>query len=62
VILDVTVEKSGEVSKVTAVKGPEALRDSAVTAVRQWRYEPSDLGATRMTITVRYVLDKDEKP
>jgi len=61
VILDVTVEKSGEVSKVTAVKGPEALRDSAVTAVRQWRYEPSDLGATRMTITVRYVLDKDEK-
>jgi len=62
VILDVTVERSGEVSKVTAVKGPEALRDSAVTAVRQWRYEPSDLGATRMTITVRYVLDKDEKP
>lgn len=59
VILDVTVEKSGEVSKVTALKGPEALRDSAVAAVRQWRYEPSDLGATRMTITVRYMLDKD---
>jgi len=64
VVLDVTVEKTGEVSRVSPVKGPEALRESAMSAVRQWRYEPSGLGATRMTITVRYTLDeKDtEKP
>ena len=56
--------KTGEVSRVSPVKGPEALRESAMSAVRQWRYEPSGLGATRMTITVRYTLDeKDtEKP
>ena len=30
----------------------------AVDAVRQWRYEPSDLGPTVATITVRFMLDK----
>jgi TonB family protein len=61
VLLDVKVEKSGEVSSVKVKKGPEALREASVGAVRQWRYEPSELGPTLMTITVRYILDKDEK-
>ena len=60
VLLDVTVEKSGEVSKVSVVKGPEALRDASVAAVRQWRYEPSDVGPVLMTITVRFMLDKSK--
>jgi TonB family protein len=60
VLLDVTIEKTGEVSKVSAVKGPEALREAAVAAVRQWRYEPSDVGPTRATITVRFMLAKDK--
>jgi len=58
VLLDVTIEKTGEVSKVSVVKGPEALREAAAVAVRQWRYEPSDLGPTVATITVRFMLDK----
>jgi TonB family protein len=60
VLLDVTVEKSGEVSKVSVVKGPEALREASVAAVRQWRYEPAALGPTRMTITMRFMLDKSK--
>ena len=60
VLLEITIEKTGEVSSVTAVKGPEALREAAATAVRQWRYEPSDLGPTRATITVRFTLDKSK--
>jgi D-alanyl-D-alanine endopeptidase (penicillin-binding protein 7) len=60
VLLDVTIERSGEVSKVNVVKGPEALREAAVAAVRQWRYEPADVGPTLMTITVRFMLDKDK--
>src|SRR5207245_2944823 len=32
-------------------------RDGAA-AVRQWRYEPSGVGPTRATITVRFILDK----
>ena len=63
VLLDVTIEKSGEVSKVKVVKGPEALREAAAAAVRQWRYEPADVGPTLMTITVRFMLDKgQDKP
>src|SRR5206468_11330023 len=60
VLLEITIEKTGEVSSVTAVKGPEALREAAATAVRQWRYEPSDLRPTRATITVRFTLDKSK--
>jgi bla regulator protein blaR1 len=60
VLLEVKVEKSGEVSSVKAVKGPEVLRDAAASAVRQWRYEPSDDGPTLMTITVRFLLAKDK--
>jgi TonB family protein len=59
VVLDVTIEKSGEVSKVSAVKGPEPLREAAAAAVRQWRYEPAEVGPARATITVRFTLDKD---
>jgi hypothetical protein len=40
------------------VRLPEALREAAATAVRQWRYEPSDVGPTLATITVRFILDK----
>jgi TonB family protein len=60
VLLEITIEKTGEVSSVSAVKGPPALREAAATAVRQWRYEPSDLGPTRATITVRFTLDKSK--
>jgi len=58
VLLEITIEKTGEVSSVSPVKGPEALREAAATAVRQWRYEPSGVGPTRATITVRFILDK----
>jgi TonB family protein len=60
VLLDVTIEKTGEVSSVSPVKGPEALRAAAAAGVRQWRYEPSDVGPTRATITVRFTLAKDK--
>jgi D-alanyl-D-alanine endopeptidase (penicillin-binding protein 7) len=60
VLLDVTIEKTGEVSSVSPVKGPEALREAAAAGVRQWRYEPSDVGPTRATITVRFTLAKDK--
>jgi D-alanyl-D-alanine endopeptidase (penicillin-binding protein 7) len=61
VLLEVKIEKSGEVSSVKAVKGPEVLRDAAASAVRQWRYEPSDVGPTLATITVRFTLAKDKE-
>ena len=32
---------------------------AATAAVRQWRYEPSDVGPTSVTISVRFVLVKE---
>jgi len=60
VVLAVVIEKSGEVSKATATEGPEPLRDAAVSAVRQWRFETSDVGPVNATITVRFALDKEK--
>ncbi len=40
VVLEVLVDKEGRVSRVTVLSGPELLRDSAATAVRQWTYRP----------------------
>jgi D-alanyl-D-alanine endopeptidase (penicillin-binding protein 7) len=57
VVLDVLITAKGEVTEVKAVKGPEELKESAVSAVRQWKYEPASVD-TRATLTIRYLLDK----
>jgi TonB family protein len=59
VILEVKIEASGEVSSARPVKGHAGLAESALAAVRQWRYEPADKAAT-MTITINYVLNKEK--
>jgi TonB family protein len=57
VVLDVSITAAGEVKDVKATKGPAELRQSAVDAVRQWKFEPA-AHDTRATLTVRYVLDE----
>ena len=39
--LQVTVARSGEVKTIKAIGGHPVLIDSAMSAVREWRYEPS---------------------
>jgi TonB family protein len=56
--LEVKVEAAGEVSSVRPLSGQAGLTAAASEAVRQWRYEPFEKGATLMTITVRFTLDK----
>jgi TonB family protein len=58
VVLQVTIEKSGEVSAAQPVSGPEALREAAVTALRQWRYVPAEVGPVTATVTMRFSLEK----
>lgn len=41
VVLDVLVGKDGSVESVTAVGGPPLLQQSAIEAVKQWKYPPS---------------------
>jgi TonB family protein len=60
--LDVRITAAGAVEDVKVTKGRSELNDSAVSAVRQWKYEagPQD---TRATLTINYRLSKeDEKP
>lgn len=60
--LDVRITAAGAVEDVKVRKGRSELNDSAVNAVRQWKYEagPHD---TRATLTINYRLSKeDEKP
>jgi TonB family protein len=60
VVLDVLITAAGDVKDVKVVKGPAELTESAMTAVRQWKYKagPDD---TRATLTVRYMLDKKKE-
>jgi TonB family protein len=57
VVLQITVEKSGEVSAAQPVGGPEVLREAAAASVRQWRYVPSEIGPVTATVTIRFKLD-----
>ena len=60
VVLNVTIGKDGTVEDLKVASGPKELRQSALTAVRQWTYKPYlvDGNAVEVdsTISVRYSL------
>jgi len=61
VILDMVIERDGAIREIKVLRGLAlGLTDAAVTAVRQWRYEPTTVGGrtvpVRMTVTVRFGL------
>ena len=60
VILEVTVDREGEVSKVSVLRSSEGLDEAAVDAVRQWRYEPTMVQgrpvSVILTATVRFQI------
>jgi TonB family protein len=55
VVLELSIEKSGEVSDVKVVKGHPSFNESAVEAVKQWKFEPSEQSPAMATITIRFV-------
>ena len=40
VVLSILIDKGGNVQSVTAISGPPELQQSAIDAVRQWKYKP----------------------
>lgn len=60
VILDVLIGKDGVPEQIRIQKGPKQLQESALDAVRQWRYEPyllnGDPVEVETSITVVYSL------
>ena len=60
VILTVTVDEEGSVADIKVLKGHPLLDDSAVAAVRQWKYSPTLLNGEPVpviaTVTVIFNL------
>jgi len=51
--LEITVARSGEVKTIKAIGGHPVLIDSAMSAVREWRYEPSTQETTT-TVEIKF--------
>ena len=61
VILEVTVDRQGNVSNVAVLRSVDGLDAAAVEAVRQWRYEPTIINGRPVSVvltdTVRFQLN-----
>jgi TonB family protein len=57
VSMEVLIGAAGQVKDVKVIKGPAELAESAMAAMRQWKFEPGPTD-TRATMTINYVLDK----
>jgi TonB family protein len=63
VLLKVLVDDQGIPQQIEVIKGHPLLKDSAVTAVKQWRWQPMQIRGQAQsfyaTLTVRFALDGD---
>jgi len=60
VVLHATIDREGRIAGLSVVSGPNQLRQAALDAVRQWRYQPYVLNGLAVdiqtTITLNFVL------
>lgn len=58
VVVDTSIDKTGRVIATKIVSGPPMLRQAAIDALRQWKYEPSQLNGepidTQTVVTIRF--------
>jgi TonB family protein len=58
VVIDTSIDKSGSVVGMKVVSGPAVLRQAALDALRQWKYQPSTLDgqpvAIQMLVTIKF--------
>ena len=58
VVIETTVDKDGHVSNMRVVSGPSLLRNAALSALRKWKYEPSQLNgepvAVQMVVAIQF--------
>lgn len=63
--VDATTDINGNVVEATAANGPAVLREAAVNAVKQWKYEPYVIDGVKkpvsFTVIVAFNLKKKEK-
>jgi protein TonB len=62
VLIECVIGVDGRVKDARVVAGHPILRDSAITAVRQWTYQPTRLNgeavSVRLTVTVRFRIQR----
>jgi TonB family protein len=60
VTLDALIDAAGNVTELKVISGPPILRQAAIDAVRQWKYEPARLNgkpvAIHLGLTVKFHL------
>jgi TonB family protein len=60
VVIDALIDTNGRVSTMKVLSGPALLHQSAMEAVRQWKYQPATLNgqpmAMHLTVTVQFKL------
>jgi protein TonB len=56
VTLSATIASDGHVREAKVISGPPLLRDSAISAVKQWKYAPSTVNGRAVESTVQIVL------
>jgi TonB family protein len=60
VVIDTTIDKSGNVVRMHVVSGPAMLRPSALESLKRWKYEPSRLDGepveVQMQVTIKFRL------
>ncbi len=60
VTIDALIDASGAVTSTKVISGPTMLHQAAMTAVKQWKYEPAQLDgkptAMHLTVTVQFHL------
>ena len=58
VVLEAAIGKNGEILTLKIVSGHPLLNDSAIDAVKQWRYTPFRLNGETTEIVTTITLDK----
>jgi TonB family protein len=62
VVLELTVDREGNVTDVRVVESIPLLDQAAIDAVREWKYEPSDSEAPRLfRVPVPFTLEEPQK-
>jgi periplasmic protein TonB len=58
--IDALIDASGNVSSMSVISGPAMLHQAALTAVKQWHYQPAELDgkptSMHLTVTVQFRL------
>jgi periplasmic protein TonB len=48
VVLEVTIDSQGKVTKAVPVSGPTVFHDEAISAAKKWRYKPASINGTNV--------------